>query len=138
MNKFVAWYAARRKAFASLAGLALMYASQRWGASNQYVEIAIGAFAAIGVHEVNNDNPLNVIQQDVGHIVDPGSPPQPQPDSGGFFITPSTPSSGAAEKVPDAIIHFSGTVEESPVTTNTGTKTEVVNDWGIIPGGNTK
>lgn len=125
-NGFVSWYAARRKAFASLAGLALMYASQRWGATNQYVEIAIGAFAAVGVHEVSNDNAMNILgalQQDVNEIVHPQPPP------------PVAPVGSVASPAP----YNSTPAESAEPGTNAWTATsgnvEVVNAWDSVPGG---
>lgn len=71
MNTFFAnvkqFFAERRKSMMALLALALTWASQKYGATNEYVSAAIGVLGLIGVHQVPNDmNPTyiqNIIKQ---------------------------------------------------------------------------
>ncbi len=49
------WIVTHRKAIAAVVGQALTFSLLRYGASNQYVEIAVALAAAAGVYAVPND-----------------------------------------------------------------------------------
>lgn len=63
------WFNQRRKSIYGLLGIALSIAVQYYGHTSIYVTMAVGVFAALGIHEVPNEpNELALVLQDIRDI----------------------------------------------------------------------